>query len=147
MKAWFGLVVVGRRSLMDLADGSSFGSLVVRLMVSSFRLLVLEVCFLNGFIPFNPFLATMALRGNTPSGQSKIFLPPLPPTLPILFSPPAFLKPLKFQIGLHNSSEHLTNFDIRSSGDFSAGKPHVSVRAEPLKVNNRMPRFNNRGWP
>ena len=70
MKAWFGLVVVGRRSLMDLADGSSFGSLVVRLMVSSFRLLVLEVCFLNGFIPFNPFLATMALRGNTPSGQT-----------------------------------------------------------------------------
>ena len=69
----------------------------------------------------------MALRGNTPSGQSKIFLPPLPPPLPIIFSPPAFLKPLKFQIGLDRKSEHLTNFDIRSSGDFSAGKPHVSV--------------------
>ena len=85
----------------------------------------------------------MALRGNTPSGQSKIFLPPLPPPPPIIFSPPAFSKPLDFKIGLGRSSEHLTNFDIRSSGDFSAGKPHVSVGSLDFKVNIPKSKFNN----
>ena len=56
-KVWFGLVVVGRLSWWSWGDGSSFGSLVVRLVVSSFRLLVLEVCFLEWFLRFNPFLA------------------------------------------------------------------------------------------
>ena len=55
--------------MVVLADGSSFGSWVVRLVVSSFRLLVLEVCFLR----INPFLDTMALRGNTPSGQTFFY--------------------------------------------------------------------------
>ena len=65
--------MVGRRSLVVLANGSSFGSLVVRLVVFSFRLLVLEFVSLNDFLRFNPFLDPMALRGNTPSGQTFFY--------------------------------------------------------------------------
>ena len=86
--------------------------------------------------------------GGTPLRASPkfSFLPFLLP-LPIIFSPPAFSKPLEFQIGLRYCSEHLTNFDIRSSGDFSAGKPHVSVGGWTPKVNILMPKFNNLKCP
>ena len=109
----------------------------------------------------------MALRGNTPSGQSHLqgklsgeyhwrteshsgrqcarrasqwpfggtplrarpkfsLLPSSSPSP--LYSPCQHSqRPLDFQIGLCRCSEHFTLFDIRSSGDFSAGKPHVSV--------------------
>nr|DAU74357.1 MAG TPA: hypothetical protein [Caudoviricetes sp.] len=46
---------------------------------------------------------------------------------------------------MDRSSEHLTNFDIRSSGDFSAGKPHVSVARRIPKVNIPTQKFNNLG--
>ena len=63
MKVCFGLVVVGRRSLVVLDGGSSFGSLVVRLVVPPFRLLVLEVCFLECVLRFNPILVQWPYGG------------------------------------------------------------------------------------
>ena len=89
-----------------------------------------------------PFCATMHPMGltkgrhnrmtNGPTGEHPFGpvqnFPSSPSSSPSHFiTPSEFLKPLKFQIGLDRKSEHLTNFDIRSSGDFSAGKPHVSV--------------------
>ena len=73
MKVWFGLVVVRRRPLVVLADSSS---LVLGMFVwwcHPFVFWFLMFVSLNGFLRFNPFLDTMALRGNTPSGQTFFY--------------------------------------------------------------------------
>ena len=102
--------------------------------------------FSKGNFP-NPKFPTIGPTGEHPFGPVQNF-PSSPSSSPshILFQA-AFSNPLEFQIGLDRKSEHLTNFDIRSSGDFSAGKPHVSVGRRPQKVNISKSKFNNLKGP